>query len=93
MHGTNVRTGTDRQARTEDAAEAQESEQEESFDPVQPIAIGGGTYARALKHGAAFGPEMEGDEAVVHQPNEYITLDRVKLLLKIYKTAIERLTV
>ena len=84
-------TGPDE--RTEDAAEAQESEQEESFDPVQPIAIGGGTYARALKHGAAFGPEMEGDEAVVHQPNEYITLDRVKLLLKIYKTAIERLTV
>ena len=69
------------------------STEETGPDEVQPIAIGGGTYARALKHGAAFGPEMEGDEAVVHQPNEYITLDRVKLLLKIYKTAIERLTV
>ncbi|MDE7158296.1 MAG: M20/M25/M40 family metallo-hydrolase, partial [Clostridiales bacterium] len=61
-------------------------------DDVQPIAIGGGTYARALKNGVAFGPEMHGDEAVIHQPNEYITLDRVKLLLNIYKAAIERLT-
>ncbi len=43
-----------------------------------PISIGGGTYARALKHGVAFGPEMPGDESVVHQPNEYITLERVE---------------
>ncbi len=59
---------------------------------AEPIAIGGGTYARALKNGVAFGPEMEGDEAVIHQPDEYITLDRVKLLLDIYEKAIERLT-
>ena len=56
-----------------------------------PIAIGGGTYARALKKGCAFGPEMEGDEATIHQPNEYITFDRLKLLLKIYYEAIKRI--
>lgn len=57
-----------------------------------PVAIGGGTYARALKNGVAFGPEMEGDAPVIHQPNEYITVERVELLLNIYKRAIERLT-
>ncbi len=57
-----------------------------------PIAIGGGTYARALKHGVAFGPEMPGDPAVIHQADEYITIERVELLLDIYKKAIERLT-
>lgn len=57
-----------------------------------PVSIGGGTYARALKHGVAFGPEMPGDEPVVHQPNEYITLERVEFLLEIYEKAIRRLT-
>ncbi len=59
---------------------------------AEPIAIGGGTYARALKHGVAFGPEMEGDESVVHQKDEYISIDRVELLLNMYKKAIEQLT-
>lgn len=59
---------------------------------AQPIAIGGGTYARALKNGVGFGPEMPGDEPTIHQPNEYIAIDRVELLLQIYKQAIERLT-
>lgn len=58
----------------------------------QPIAIGGGTYARALKCGAAFGPEVEGEEVTIHQPNEYVTLERVELMLNVYKKAIERLT-
>lgn len=58
----------------------------------QPIAIGGGTYARALKRGCAFGPAMEGDEATIHQPNEYVTFDRIKLMTKIYFEAIKALT-
>ncbi len=59
---------------------------------AEPIAIGGGTYARALKHGVAFGPVLAEDEDVVHRPDEFISVDRVELLLKIYKTAIRRLT-
>ena len=61
-------------------------------EKAEPIAIGGGTYARALKCGAGFGPEMKGDEPVIHQPDEYITIERVELLLKMYKEAIARLT-
>ena len=59
---------------------------------VQPIAIGGGTYARALKCGAAFGPEEEGEENTIHQANEYITFEKIEKCFKIYKSAIEKLT-
>ncbi len=59
---------------------------------AEPIAIGGGTYARAIKEGVGFGPEMPGDPPVVHMADEHITLERVKLLLEIYEKAIERLT-
>ncbi|MBQ7643300.1 MAG: Sapep family Mn(2+)-dependent dipeptidase [Clostridia bacterium] len=58
---------------------------------AKPIAIGGGTYARALKLGVAFGPEGEGEESTVHQPNEYITIENLKLQFEIYKKAIKKL--
>lgn len=58
----------------------------------EPIAIGGGTYARALKCGVAFGPEIDGEEVTIHQANEYITIDRVKLMLEVYAEAVKRLT-
>ena len=56
-----------------------------------PVAIGGGTYARALKCGAAFGPEMDGEEATIHQANEYVTFDRVRLMNETYYEAINAL--
>ena len=56
------------------------------------VAIGGGTYARALKCGCGFGPEMAGEEATIHQANEYVTFDRIKLMLEIYYEAIKALT-
>lgn len=59
---------------------------------AEPIAIGGGTYARALKYGVAFGPEMPDDVPCIHMADEHITLERVQLLLEIYEKAIERLT-
>ncbi len=59
---------------------------------AEPIAIGGGTYARALKYGVGFGPEFPGDESLVHRANEHISIERVELLLNLYKKAIERLT-
>ena len=58
----------------------------------QPVAIGGGTYARALKNGAAFGPEEDGEEPTIHQPNEYITFEKIKKCFAIYKLALQRLT-
>ena len=57
-----------------------------------PIAIGGGTYARALRCGAAFGPEIEGEEVTIHQADEYVTIERVSLMLDVYAEALRRLT-
>ncbi|MBQ8884808.1 MAG: Sapep family Mn(2+)-dependent dipeptidase [Clostridia bacterium] len=58
----------------------------------KPVAIGGGTYARALKCGCGFGPEFENEEATIHQANEYILLDRIRLMLEIYYEALKALT-
>ena len=56
---------------------------------ASPIAIGGGTYARALKCGCAFGPEMPGDEATIHQANEYVTFEQIRLMSDMYYNAIK----
>lgn len=59
---------------------------------LQPLAIGGGTYARAIKCGAGFGPEESGEEVTIHQADEYITFEKIETCFKAYKLAIERLT-
>lgn len=59
---------------------------------AEPVAIGGGTYARALKYGAAFGPEEAGEESTIHQANEYITFEKIEKCYKIYTLALYRLT-
>ncbi len=55
----------------------------------RPVAIGGGTYARALKCGCAFGPEMKDEEATIHQANEYVTFERIRLMSEVYYAAIK----
>lgn len=65
---------------------------EVSGTDLKPIAIGGGTYARELKCGAAFGPEEAGEENTVHQANEYITFEKIERCFEIYKRAIKELT-
>lgn len=57
----------------------------------EPIAIGGGTYARALKCGVAFGPETDEDFAI-HQPDEYTSIENIKLQYSTYKAAIRKLS-
>lgn len=64
---------------------------EASGKQEKPIAIGGGTYARALKCGCGFGPEEEGEESTIHQANEYITLDKVRFMNEIYYKAIKEI--
>ncbi len=59
---------------------------------ASPIAIGGGTYARALPLGVAFGPEPEDEESTVHEPNEYISLKCIKDSYEIYTKCIRELT-
>lgn len=42
---------------------------------LPPLAIGGGTYARAFENAVAFGCEIPGKPAPVHMPNEYISIE------------------
>lgn len=50
----------------------------------EPIIIGGGTYARAMKNAVAFGPGFPGQEKMAHKKDEFISIDNVKKLMKIY---------
>ena len=43
----------------------------------EPLAIGGGTYARAFPNAVAFGCEQAGISGPVHMPNEYIGVDEL----------------
>ncbi len=52
---------------------------------------GGGTYARALKQGVAFGPVFDGG-AVCHIPNEKIKKSHLEKCFYIYKDAIKELS-
>ena len=49
----------------------------------QPLAIGGGTYAKAFPNMVAFGPAFPGDPETVHQPNECISVKTLMESLKL----------
>lgn len=59
---------------------------------AKPIAIGGGTYARALKNGAGFGPCEIDEPSIIHQAEERITFDKIRFLMNIYFDAIKELS-
>ena len=61
---------------------------EESTIPP-PIAIGGGTYARAMQNGCGFGPLGEGEVSSIHQADEYISLQKIGELAEIYYRALK----
>lgn len=49
-----------------------------------PFSMGGGTYARAVPKGVAFGAMFPGEEAVAHKPNERMSVDSLLKMAKIY---------
>ncbi|MEG1805159.1 MAG: Sapep family Mn(2+)-dependent dipeptidase [Clostridia bacterium] len=55
------------------------------------ISIGGGTYARELKCGVAFGPIFEGEESTIHMPNERASVENFKKMFEIYYRAIKEM--
>ncbi len=56
-----------------------------------PVAIGGGTYARAMKNGCGFGPLSPGEESTIHRPDEYISLEKIGQLAEIYCRALKEI--
>lgn len=62
--------------------------QEFTGDDSEPVAIGGGTYARKVKKGAAFGPLFPGQPELAHQKDEFIRIDDLVKSAAIYAKAI-----
>ncbi len=55
------------------------------------MAIGGGTYAKCLEEGVAYGSLFPGEEEMAHQANEYISIENLKKNLRIFTHAILKL--
>ncbi len=55
------------------------------------LSIGGGTYARVLEKGVAFGMLFPGREDIAHQSDEYVYIDDMVKATAIYADAISRL--
>lgn len=60
-------------------------------DHSKPLSTGGGTYARTLKKGVAFGMLFPGELDVAHQADEFVVVDNLVRAAAIYAEAIARL--
>ncbi|MBR6585428.1 MAG: dipeptidase PepV [Firmicutes bacterium] len=58
----------------------------------KPLVIGGGTYARSTPNIIAYGALFPGDEDLMHQKNECVTIERFEQMTKIYAEAIYKLS-
>ncbi|MBN2259123.1 MAG: dipeptidase PepV [Clostridiales bacterium] len=57
----------------------------------QPLTTGGGTYARSMPNAVAFGATFPWQDDLAHQKNEFISIDDLILMTKIYSKAIYEL--
>lgn len=58
---------------------------------AQPQIDGGCTYARTMKNCVAFGALLPDQPDLMHQKNEYVEVEKLKIWMRIYLKAIERL--
>ncbi|MDQ0231225.1 dipeptidase PepV [Metabacillus malikii] len=65
--------------------------EEQTGEKAELIAIGGGTYARSLEAGVAFGPLFPGRPDIAHQKDEYIEIEDLLKATAIYAQAIYEL--
>ena len=65
--------------------------EEETGLKGEAMSTGGGTYAKVLSQGVAFGATFPDDEDLAHQANEYADMDRLVTAAKIYANALIRL--
>ncbi len=57
-------------------------------EETQPVTMGGGTYARGIRNCIAFGGGFPGVDNHIHDVDEFIMLDELKLQTEIYVHAI-----
>ncbi|WP_102274215.1 dipeptidase PepV [Cytobacillus massiliigabonensis] len=65
--------------------------EEQTGEKAELLSIGGGTYARSLKSGVAFGPLFPGREDIAHQKDEYMHIEDMLRATAIYAQAIYEL--
>ncbi|NWN95781.1 MAG: Sapep family Mn(2+)-dependent dipeptidase, partial [Bacillus sp. (in: Bacteria)] len=65
--------------------------EEQTGEEAKLLAIGGGTYARTLKKGVAFGALFPGREDVMHQKDEYMYVEDLLKATAIYAQSIYEL--
>lgn len=65
--------------------------EEQTGQTAKLIAIGGGTYARSLESGVAFGPLFPGRDDIAHQKDEYMYIEDLLKATAIYAQAIYEL--
>lgn len=65
--------------------------EEQTGKKAELLAIGGGTYAKEMPNVVAFGPIEIGEPELEHQPNEYIEIEQLIKLTKIYGNALKEL--
>ncbi|MBE5955002.1 MAG: dipeptidase PepV [Lachnospiraceae bacterium] len=53
----------------------------------QPLAIGGGTYAKMFSNMVAFGPTFPGQEDNIHQPNECVSIENLMKAIELTANA------
>ncbi|PLR80173.1 dipeptidase PepV [Bacillus canaveralius] len=65
--------------------------EQQTGEKPELLSIGGGTYARSLKSGVAFGPLFPGRPDCAHQKDEHINIDDLLKATAIYAQAIYEL--
>lgn len=65
--------------------------EEQVGEKAELLSIGGGTYARSLESGVAFGPLFPGRPDIAHQKDEYIIIEDLLRATAIYAQAIYEL--
>lgn len=64
---------------------------EQTGDMGEPLVVGGGTYARAMKNIVAFGPGRPGRASTEHEADEHLPVEELLRLREIYRAALEKL--
>ena len=67
--------------------------EEQTNEKAELLSIGGGTYARSLKSGVAFGALFPGRPDVAHQKDEYMEIEDLLKATAIYAQAIYELAI
>lgn len=61
---------------------------QEANSHLDPIAIGGATYARAFDNCVSFGANLPGQKDMCHQTDEFMSIDNLLFACKVYAKAI-----